>query len=73
MTQQERVLAMLKAGPVCGTDFLRAYIPRYSARLLELRQAGYEWSRRPCRFSHHDHGSEQFVYELVAADQPSLF
>lgn len=61
---------MLKAGPVCGTDFLRAYIPRYSARVLELRQAGHLIESRPCKF--HDHQSAQTVYELAEVDQLKL-
>ena len=63
---------MLKAGPVCGTDFLRAYIPRFGARIYELRQAGYTVVERPCRFSHHDHDSRQTVYELEELDQLKL-
>lgn len=71
MSQRDRVLLMLKAGPVCGTDFLRAYIPRYSARILELRQQGHVIIDRPCRF--HDHESRQTIYELAMSDQLRLF
>ena len=72
MNQRERVLTMLKAGPVCGTDFLRQFIPRYSARIYELRQLGLTVTERPCRFSHHDHESRQTVYELAGSDQLAL-
>ena len=73
MTQRERVLLMLKAGPVCGTDFLSAYIPRYSARILELRQQGFLIVNRPCRMEHHGHRSGQTVFELEELDQQRLF
>lgn len=39
--QRDRVLEMLKAGPVTSEQFMRAFIPRYSARIFELRAAGY--------------------------------
>jgi len=72
MNQREKVLSMLQAGPVCSTDFLRAYIPRAAARILELRQAGYMIGTRPCKFSHHGHDSKQIVYELETVDQLRL-
>lgn len=71
MSQVQRVLDALRLEPMCGTDFLRMYVPRYSARILELRQAGYEIISRPCRF--HDHENPQTVYELVGRDQGRLF
>lgn len=63
---------MLRAGPVCGTDFLRAYIPRFGARIYELRQLGFVVVERPCRMGHHDHESRQTVYELAETDQLRL-
>ena len=44
MTQREQVLHMLEqAGErgVTTADFLRAYMPRFSARIKELRDAGH--------------------------------
>ena len=44
MTQREQVLHMLKqAGErgVTTADFLQAYMPRFSARIKELRDAGH--------------------------------
>lgn len=41
MTQQQRVLAMLRRGPCTTRDFLQAGIPRYSARIRELRERGH--------------------------------
>lgn len=73
MNQKERVLMMLKQGPVCGTDFLRVYVPRYSARILELRQQGYAINTRPCKNQFHQHESAQTVFELEAIDQQRLF
>lgn len=70
MNQRDRVLNMLKAGPVCGTDLLRAYIPRYSARIYELRQQGHVISSEPCKL--HDHRDTQTVYRLATTDQMSL-
>lgn len=72
MNQRERVLMMLKAGPVCGTDFLRVYVPRYSARILELRQQGFLIESRPCKNTWHGHETAQTVYELVEIDQLRL-
>lgn len=45
MTQRQRVLKMLKeAGPkgIRSDKFFEAYLPRAAARILELKQEGYE-------------------------------
>lgn len=42
MTQRERVFEMLREGPQETGDFLRAHIPRFSARIEELRREGHE-------------------------------
>ena len=67
MNQKQRILNALKLGPVCGTDLLRWSIPRYAARIAELRKAGHDIVTRPCRL--HDHETPQFVYEMVEKDQ----
>lgn len=72
MSQRERVLARLKQGPTCGTEFLDMRIPRYSARILELRQAGHIIVNRPCQHYYHDHRSGQTMFELATSDQMSL-
>lgn len=72
MNQRERVLMMLKSGPVCGTDFLKVYVPRYSARILELRQQGHVIESRPCKNTWHGHATAQTVYELAVSDQLRL-
>ena len=40
-TQKERILAMLEGGVVCGSELLDARMPRYAARILELKADGY--------------------------------
>jgi hypothetical protein len=52
MTQRERVLHMLQtAGDrgVTTADFLEAHIPRFSARIGELRKAGHQIDTRRLR------------------------
>lgn len=73
MNQRERTLTMLKAGPVCGRDFLDAYIARFGARIEELRKEGYVITTRPCKVLWHGHRSRQFVYELEETDQLRMF
>jgi hypothetical protein len=71
LTQKDKVRGALFMGPKCGTDFLRMMIPRYAARILELRQEGWEITTRPCKMHHHD--SPQVVYEMVESKQERLF
>ena len=61
-TQRDRVLAQLRDGPTCGTEFLEMHIPRYGGRILELRQAGYNITNESCW--KHQHFSRQTVYRL---------
>lgn len=70
MNQRDRILAALKLEPRCGTTFLNWRIPRYSARIGELRAEGYEITTRPCTL--HEHETRQTVFELVEADQLRL-
>ncbi len=63
-TQRDHVLRRLKVEPLCGTDFLFLGIPRYSARIYELRKEGHQIIRRTCD-KHLHHRSRQYVYELV--------
>ena len=64
-TQLDAVVMMLTRSRdgVCGTDFLRSYVPRYAARIHELRREGWVIDRRPC--DRHEHGSTQWIYEAV--------
>lgn len=64
-TQTERVAEMLiRAGRrgVCGTEFLKEYLPRYAARIHELRRDGWIIIRRQCDGGH---PSTQYIYEVV--------
>ncbi len=63
-TQRGHVLRRLKVEPLCGTDFLLSGIPRYSARIYELRKENHQIIRRTCD-KHLHHRSRQYVYELV--------
>ena len=61
MTQRERVLNMLRdAGSdgVSSNDFFRACLPRFSARIHELRNAGHTITKEPVEQGH-------FLYRLV--------
>ena len=71
-TQKEQVLAMLRNGPVCGTRFLARRIPRYPARIFELKQDGHLISKRRCGDEQHRHASAQFEWFKVEAPQQVL-
>ena len=71
MTQRERILNALKVAQcddlfatpwVCGVEFLNDYMPRYAARIAELREAGHRIISERCP----DHPT--FRYQLVEAD-----
>ena len=67
-TQADRVLQMLRDNEmgVCATDFNKAYIPRFSARLLELRKAGHVIENRKCFQTSHNHYTKQTRYVLLS-------
>lgn len=71
-TNTERVLWLLRHHRwVCGSDFLDPEIAgrpmvRYSARIHELRQRGYQIERRSCADPAHRHRSRMFEWRLVA-------
>jgi hypothetical protein len=65
-TQLEKVLALLLQGPVCGVTFYERYLPRATARIFELRRAGYVIDRRRCSRPDHRHRSPQYEFELIA-------
>lgn len=64
-TQRASVVRSLRQGPVCGTEFLEDMIPRYAARIHELRQAGYSIETRKCSDPTHRHESRQVEYVLI--------
>lgn len=51
----------------CGTTFLNARLPRYTARIYELRKAGYYVDRRKCANPSHSHESPQWEWRILAA------
>ena len=64
MTQRQQILERLKARPTCGTVFLKMQIPRYAARISELRGDGWWITTRRCREAGHGHRTRQVVYTL---------
>jgi len=68
MSQKTRVRRMLEDGPVCGTRLLDERIPRYAARIAELRGEGMLIVTRRCEA--HRHASKQIEYLIL---EPSLF
>lgn len=69
-SQKQRILNLLKLGPVCGTDFLRYNMPRGAARINELRNEGHIITTRPCQL--HEHETHQVVYELASDEMDQL-
>lgn len=65
MTQSDEVLHLLSEGWVCGTTFLNCCIPRYPARILELRRQGFPIERRRCEHPLHFHRSTQYEWRLA--------
>lgn len=68
MTQKQRVLELLRAGPLCSFAFF--YTPglthRLGARIYDLRRDGHSIVTRPCDLGH-NHEAPAVVYELVMA------
>ena len=64
-SQETRILNLLKNGPVCGGLLLTLRMPRYSARIGELRAKGYTIETVRC--SHYGRTAD---FVLV---QPTLF
>ena len=61
-TQLRKVWVMLYLGPVCGTQFLDAHIPRYGARIHDLKKLGWEVQKRRCVNPQHAHRSVQWEW-----------
>ena len=68
MSQKQRIANLLRDGPVCGTALLDLRMPRYAARIAELRAEGMLIETRRCES--HRHVSAQVEY-LVPS--PTLF
>ena len=55
-THRDRVLRLLEDHyEVCSSQFYRAYLPRFSVQIHQLRRQGYVVSKRPCDLDYHDH------------------
>ena len=64
-SQLARVFVMLVTNDaVCATSFLEAMIPRYGARLLELKRLGWAVGRRRCSRPGHQHRHRQLEWYL---------
>ncbi len=70
MSQRDRVLQLLSEGWTCGTTFLDERMPRYGARIFDLRRRGFLIVRRPCADPSHRHESRQEEWRLIAAPDP---
>ena len=80
LSQKERVLSTLRVRPdgVCGVTFLEQRIPRYAARILDLKHDGFHIERIPCPYSLHTHPASVATYKLephldLIAANPELF
>ncbi len=72
MNQRDRILLSLQQNTaVCGTHFLEDRMPRYSARILELKEQGHNIQTRSCRHPWHTHSSNQIEYLLL--DEGRMF
>ena len=65
---------MLQVNPegVCGTSFLTARVPRYSARISELRKQ-FNITKVPCPYPFHSHVTKQWAWKLEVDGQSSMF
>ena len=73
MTQTERILARLNAGPLCSLEPLDWFprITRTAARIQDLKDRGTEIVSAPC--VHVPPTASHVRYELATADQMELF
>ena len=62
MNQTQAVLRGLHDAPICGVNHNWRYGARLSARIFELRGAGFDIGRRRCQ--EHDHETTQWEYFL---------
>lgn len=71
MSRADLTLEMLRRRPRCGQDLVEGGIGyRYSARIQDLRDRGFEIETRPC--VRHEHGAALVEYFLVPAGQLRL-
>lgn len=65
LTQLDRVRLQLQRGWICASQFLDQHIPRYGARIHELKRQGYSIERRLCAHPWHNHRSTQYQWRIV--------
>lgn len=71
MNQCERILNLLRMGPVCARSYAVEF-PRLAPRIYELRKAGHVIGTRPCLRATHFHRSTRQV-EYVLDPPETLF
>lgn len=65
--QRDRVLQLLMENErVCGPMFLREHLPRFGARLWEMKREGFVFERERCLIPGHAHRSVQWSWQLIA-------
>ena len=66
LTQKEVVLAALRQQPqgVCGVWFLDRRMPRYPARIVDLKTDGHSIGRVKCPYPYHTHAKSIATYRL---------
>ena len=62
--QIEQVRNLLLDGWTCGTDLLAAHMPRYAARIHELKAQGWPIERRRCQNPWHTHRGCQYEWHV---------
>ena len=70
-SQKARIHRLLLMGPVCPSDY-RVEIPRFAARVFDLRQSGLTITTRACTRPNHFHKSKQKI-EYVLVREGTLF
>jgi len=63
-SQEDRILSMLQLSAwVCGTSFLKEYMPTYSQRIAGLRKKGYDIKSEKCDNLQHTHSGNVAQYK----------
>ena len=63
--QRAFVKWLLNYAWVCGTQFLEVNVPRYGARIAELKKEGVDVRRRICANPGHHHQTRQYEWRIV--------
>lgn len=65
LSHKQLILRQLERGPVCATTLLEDHMPRYAARILDLRQEGNRIVTERCNRMGHEHQTRQVQYRLI--------